>query len=288
MKKAALRIMATVLSVVCILSLFAGCTEKEIVRKDVLTDEDSIRIMSFNIRCGEYKKRKNIVPQLILEYAPDTVGIQECTYEWYIQLTEKLPEYEFIGVGRDSGGLDENCGEISAVLFRKDKYTLVESDTFWVSETPDEVSYGWDAACRRICTWVILKNNETGEEFAHVNTHLDHEGELARVNGSKMVANHAMTFDMPTVLTGDFNFKKETDLYNGIIATGLRDTQDLAENTMNGKTYHAYEGGEEGKPIDFIFVNDGITSVSTYKIVRDKYGRKYSSDHYPIYSDVRF
>ncbi len=288
MKKTCLRILSCVLTILSITAMFVGCSEKEIVKKDELTDSESIRVMSFNIRCGEYKKRKNIVPQLIQEYAPDTVGIQECTYEWYIQLTEKLPEYEFIGVGRDSGGLGEDCGEISAVLFRKDKYTLVESDTFWISETPDEVSYGWDAACRRICTWVILKNNATGEEFAHVNTHLDHEGDLARVNGSKMVAEHAMTFDMPTVLTGDFNFKKETDLYNGITETGLRDTQDLAENTMDGKTYHGYDGGEEGKPIDFIFVNDSVSSVSAYKIVRDKYAGKYSSDHYPIYADMKF
>lgn len=287
MKKIIVKAISLLCAGLCIISLCA-CGETEITRKDALTDTDSVRIMSFNIRCGEYKKRKNIVPQLILEYAPDSVGIQECTYEWYQQLLKKLPEYEFVGVGRDSGDLSEECGEISAVLFRKDKYTLVDSGTFWISETPDEVSYGWDAACRRICTWVILEEIATGEQFVHVNTHLDHEGDEARVNGSKMVADFANTFDLPAVLTGDFNFKKETDLYSGIIATGLRDTQDLADSTMNGKTYHGYEGGEDGLPIDFIFVNDQIASVSTYKIVRDQYGSKYSSDHYPIYADMKF
>lgn len=286
MKKSFLKMIGMLCVLLCSVSLCA-CSG-EIEPKDVLTDPDSVRIMSFNIRCGEYNRRKNIVPRLIMEYAPDSLGIQECTYEWYVQLTEKLPDYEFIGVGRDSGGLGEDCGEISAVLFRKDKYTLVDSGTFWVSETPDEVSYGWDAACRRICTWVILENIATGEQYAHVNTHLDHEGEQARVNGSQMVSEHALTFDMPTVLTGDFNFKKETDLYNGIVATGLRDTQDLAASTMDGKTYHAYDGGEDGKPIDFIFVNDSVTSVSTYKILREKYNNKYTSDHYPIYADMKF
>lgn len=286
MKKKFARFVSLLCAILCLAGLCA-CNSK-ITPKDVLTDTDSVRIMSFNIRCNEYKQRKNIVPQLILEYAPDTVGIQECTYQWYKQLTEELPEYEFIGVGRDSGSLDKDCGEISAVLFRKDKYTLVDSGTFWISETPDEVSFGWDAACRRICTWVILENIATGKQFAHVNTHLDHEGQQARVNGSQMVSNHALTFDMPTVLTGDFNLKKGTDLYNGIIATGLRDTQDLADSTMNGKTYHGYNGGEEGDPIDFIFVNDQITVVSTYKIVRDMYGKEYSSDHYPIYADMKF
>lgn len=286
MKKSIAKITAVLCALVCVLGLCACNTEIEY--KDVLTDADSVRIMSFNIRCGEFGKRKNIVPQLITEYAPDSLGIQECTYEWYRQLQKKLPDYEFIGVGRDSGDLSEECGEISAVLFRKDKYKLVDSGTFWVSETPEEVSFGWDAACRRVCTWVILEEIATGEQYAHVNTHLDHEGSEARVNGSKMVADHALTFDMPTVLTGDFNFKKDTDLYKGITDTGLRDTQDLAPDTMNGKTYHGYKGGEDGLPIDFIFVNDRITSVSTYKILREKYSNKYTSDHYPIYADMKF
>lgn len=286
MKKNFAKAVSFLCALLCIVSLCA--CNSEIEYKDVLTDADSVRIMSFNIRCGEYGRRKNIVPQLIAEYNPDSVGIQECTYEWYLQLIEKLPEYEFIGVGRDSGDLSEECGEISAVLFRKDKYTLVDSGTFWVSETPEEVSYGWDAACRRVCTWVILEEIATGEQYAHVNTHLDHEGQEARVNGSKMVAEHALTFDMPTVLTGDFNFKKETDLYNGIVATGLRDTQDLATSTMTGKTYHDYEGGEDGLPIDFIFVNEQIESVSVYKIIREKYNGKYTSDHYPVYADMKF
>ena len=286
MKKNFAKIVALLCAALCVLTLCACNNELEY--KDVLTDAETVRIISFNIRCGEYKKRKTIVPQLIAEYAPDSVGIQECTYEWYQNLIVNLPDYEFVGVGRDSGDLSEDCGEISAVLFRKDKYTLVDSGTFWVSETPDAVSYGWDAACRRICTWVILESIETGEQYAHVNTHLDHEGQQARVNGSKMVADHALTFDMPTVLTGDFNFKKDNDLYSGIVATGLRDTQDLAESTMNGKTYHAYKGGEDGLPIDFIFVNDKIESVSVYKIIREKYNLKYTSDHYPIYADMKF
>lgn len=283
------RFSAITVALVTVFSLF-GCTASlpERGTKDTLTYTDTVRIMSFNIRCGEYSERKNIVPQLIGEYLPDSVGIQECTYQWYKKLIKSLPEYEFIGVGRDSGGIDKDCGEISAVLYRKDKYELVDSGTFWLSETPDEVSFGWDAACRRICTWVILKNKETGEQYAHVNTHLDHEGPDARTNGSAMVRDHALTFDMPTVLTGDFNFKKDDELYTGMLGTGLYDTQDLANDTMTGKTYHGYNGGEEGLPIDYIFVNEKVSSVLTYKIVRDMYGKKYSSDHYPIYADMKF
>lgn len=258
--------------------------------KDVITADqaDTVRIMSYNVRYGEYEDRFRIVPQLIGEYMPDSVGIQECTYNWYHTIKGFLPEYEIIGVGRDTGDKSVYCGEMSAVLFRKDKYKLIDSGTFWISETPEKVSFGWDAACRRICTWVILENKKTGEQYAHVNTHLDNIGYTARLYGSQMVSEFALSFNMPTVLTGDFNLRKNSDLYNGIIDSGLRDTQDIAAITMDGKTYHGYSGGEAGMPIDFIFVNNKISEVLKYKIVRDTYGGKYSSDHYPIYADMKF
>lgn len=290
MKKTFIKITAIISALLVLMSL-ASCSvtiPEEITKKDELTDADVLRIMSFNIRYGEFDKRKNIVPLLIKEYSPDSLGIQECTYQWYNRLTEILPEYEFIGVGRDTGDVSEECGEMSAILFKKDKFTLVDSGTFWLSETPDEVSQGWDGACRRICTWVILENKATGEQFAHVNTHLDHEGPEARVNGSQMVKKFALDFDMPTVLTGDFNLEKDTDLYKGIIDGGLWDAQDKTEDTMNGKTYHDYKDGEEGLPIDFIFVNEKVSEVLKYRIVRDKYNGKHSSDHYPVFADVKF
>lgn len=247
----------------------------------------TVRIMSFNIRCGEFPDRGEIVPQLIADYHPDSLGLQECTYDWYNYLRLFLSkEYDFVGVGRDTGNRSINCGEMSLVLYRKDKYKLVDSGTFWLSETPDKVSLGWDGACNRICTWVILENKETGEKYAHVNTHLDHVGPLARQNGVELVKEKALSFDIPTVVTGDFNFKKSTDLYKRLITGGLTDTQDMAEYSMTGKTYHGYEGGTEGEPIDYICVNSLITEVQTYKIIRDTYDGKYTSDHYPIYSDM--
>lgn len=250
--------------------------------------EDVTRIMSFNVRCNEYEARKNVVPAVIEAYAPDSAGLQECTYQWYVRLTDELEDYAFVGVGRDTGDLSKDCGEISAVIYRKDKYDLVDSGTFWLSETPDEVSRGWDGACNRICTWVVLQNKETGLKYAHVNTHLDHMGKQARTNGVELVKEKALSFDIPTVVTGDFNFDKGTDLYNQLVTGGLTDTQEMAPDTMTGKTYHAYSGGIAGKPIDFICVNGKITDVSVYKILREKYEGTFISDHYPIYSDMKF
>lgn len=268
-----------------VLLAFAGIGLPERATKDPVNG-NNVRIMSFNVRCGEFEPRYKIVPQIIGEYMPDSLGVQECTYEWYLMLKFLLPEYEFIGVGRDTGDRKTNCGEMSAVLYRKDKYKLVDSGTFWLSETPEEVSYGWDADFRRICTWVVLENLQTGEQYAHVNTHLDHKGPLARENGVKLVIEKALSFDMPTVVTGDFNFHKGCDLYNLLVSDGLSDTQDMAAETMQGKTYHGYNGGEEGDPIDFVLVNDSVSTVAEYRIVRDMIDGQYTSDHYPVYADI--
>lgn len=247
----------------------------------------TVRVMSFNIRCGEFEDRGEIVPRLIADYHPDSLGLQECTYDWFSYLRLFLhKDYGFVGVGRDTGDRSVKCGEMSLVLYRKDKYNLVDSGTFWLSETPDEVSLGWDGACNRVCTWVVLENKETGEKYAHVNTHLDHVGPLARQNGVELVKEKALSYDIPTVVTGDFNFSKGSELYNSLVTGGLTDTQDMAEYTMTGKTYHGYNGGSEGEPIDFICVNSQITDVKTYKIIRDMYDGKYTSDHYPIFSDM--
>ncbi|MBR2410119.1 MAG: endonuclease/exonuclease/phosphatase family protein [Clostridia bacterium] len=277
-----------ILIIFSFLLVFAGIELPFGLPRDAVTDAETVRIMSFNIRYGEYDSRATIVPEVIADYKPDSVGIQECTFDWAITLGTLLDGYSFVGVGRDTGNLSPSCGEISAVLYRTEKYDLVDSGTFWLSETPDKVSFGWDAACRRICTWVILQNKETGEQYAHVNTHLDHVGYEARKNGTQLVTDFAKSFDMPVVVTGDFNYEKGCDFYNGIIASGLSDTQDLAEDTMTGKTYHGYNGGEEGLPIDFIFVNNKITDVSKYRILTTKYYKQYTSDHYPIYADMKF
>lgn len=264
---------------------FLGIGRCEMGAKAPENAED-VRIMSFNVRCGEFD-REEIVPQLVADYMPDSVGLQECDGTWYLTLKTYLADnYAIVGVGRLSGV--KLIGEASAIMYRKDKYKLVDSDTFWLSETPDKVSIGWDAKHHRICTWAILENKETGERYAHFNTHLDHMGELARKNGLNLVLEKAKSFDMPVVITGDFNFGKGTECYGDFAEAGFFDAQDKAADTMYGKTYHGYNGGEEGNPIDFIMVNDKVENVKTYKIIRDKAGDQYISDHYPIYSDMTF
>lgn len=281
-------ILNTVKQIVC--ALFAlilpavGIGTVEDYGSKATAAEDAIRIMSYNVRNGEHGRGKN-VPQSIADYLPDSVGLQECEGTWYMTLGTHLKDrYDIVGVGRLTG--IKCIGEATAIMYRKDKYNLIDSGTFWLSETPDKVSIGWDAKHHRTCTWVILENKETHEQYVHLNTHLDHMGELARTNGLALVLKKAESYDLPVVVTGDFNFEKSDPLYTQLISGNLKDTQDMAEITMSGKTYHAYNGGEDGEPIDFICVNEKITSVKEYRIVRDIYGNTYLSDHYPIFADI--
>lgn len=245
--------------------------------------EDTVRIMSFNVRNVEYD-RGRIVPQVIADYMPDSVGVQECEGIWFLTLKSNLPTYGIVGVGRDAGL--PLIGESTAILYRKDKYKLVNWGTFWLSETPDKVSMGWDAKYKRTCTWAILQNKETKEQYAHVNTHLDNVGKVAREKGIELILQKAASFDMPVVVTGDFNLPKGSDLYKQLTAGMLTDTATIALEADSGCTSHGYKDVIAGNPIDFIFVNEKITDVKSYKIIRDKIDGKFISDHYPIYADM--
>ena len=278
-----------VICILCALCLLCGCSAKlDVEQKDVLTDSETLRVMSFNVCGWNYKNVKHLAAKTILTYNPDVVGLQECSYDCYKGLTKDLPGYTFVGVGRENGKLDKNSGESCGILYKTEKFTLVDSGTFWLSETPDTPSKGWDADYIRICTWVILKNNETGEEFGHVNTHLenidDGTGVEALEKGAQMVIDKALSLDMPVVVTGDMNFEKGTAYYNTFVNAGFRDSQDAAANTMDGPTYH----DDPTEHIDYVFVNDRITEVITYKLVEDQFDGQYPSDHYPIYADLKF
>ncbi len=247
--------------------------------------EETVRIMSFNVRDGEFD-REEIVPQVVADYYPDSVGFQECEGTWYLTLKAYLPDYQIIGVGRLTGL--PLLGESTAIMFRKDKYELVDWGTFWLSETPDKVSLGWDAKYYRTCTWAVLKNKETEGCYAHINTHLDNSGAEARTKGLELVMEKAASFDMPVVVTGDFNFIKGSEYYKKLLSGGLTDVSSIAEKADTGCTAHAYKGGTEGNVLDYICVNDKITDVKSYNIMREKYNDRYVSDHYPIYADMVF
>lgn len=245
-------------------------------------DSEIVRIMSFNVRDSEFD-REEIVPQAVADYMPDSVGFQECEGTWFLTLKTYLPDYKIIDVGRWTG--IQQLGESTAIMYRKDKYNLVDWGTFWLSETPYIPSIGWNANYPRTCTWAILENKETGMQYAHFNTHLDNGSWEAKTNGLELILSKIAELDMPVVLTGDFNFTKGTAVYRQLTAD-MKDVSAIAQTADSGGTAHGYNGGIGTSPVDFICINDKIEAVRSYKIIRDKYNDRYVSDHYPIYSDM--
>lgn len=246
-----------------------------------------IKIISFNVLCYGpdnmfWKDRKGMVTDILRKNMPDSFGLQESHYEWMQAVCEALPEYDYVGVGRDDGA---NGGEFSPVFYLKDKYDVVDSGTFWLSETPDTPSFGWDAVCRRVCSWAKLKDKKSGSVYVHINTHLDHRGALARTNGLQMILDHAEKFEEPVVCTGDFNFKEGCELYKQMTSGCLADSKYTAEDTMSNVTFNAFYPlimkDEAPMIIDYVNFTKGV-KVKKYEVITEKPDGKFPSDHYPV------
>ena len=254
--------------------------------------DDAIRVMTFNVRCIGLenlprKAREYYVAETVRKGMPDSFGVQEATPTWMKYLDKEIGDkYEYVGVGRTNG---RNSGEYSAVFYLKDKYELVDSDTFWLSETPDKASKGWDAQIKRICTWVVLENKETGEQYVHINSHFDHQGEEARKNSVNMILDKVKEYsDLPVVFTADMNIVEGTEHYNNMVADGaLKDTKYTAEDTMDYLTFHNLDpAANEGRILDYVMINDKF-DAEVYKVVTAGVDGRFVSDHYPVYSDVK-
>lgn len=250
-----------------------------------------VTVMSYNVYINgdglrSPEIRSSYVVSNIKNYMPDSFGVQEADKAWTDRLEAGLTEYARVGTYRDDG---KEAGESSSVFYLKDKYNLVESGNFWLSETPDEPSLGWDAACNRLCTYAVLENKETSFRYVHFNAHFDHIGDQAVAESVALISNKIAELypDLPVVVTGDFNFREGSTNYESVLSSGLRDTKHLAETSDSGATYHGYSVVvANDKPIDYIMVNDYASSVKSYKIDRTLYWFTYSSDHHPVISEI--
>lgn len=252
-------------------------------------NKETVRVMSFNIRCtnvgnDSWEDRIGIVTETIVKSGADSVGVQEATPEWMETLDKELSSYSWVGVGRDDG---KNEGEFSSIFYLKDKYNLIDSGTFWLSETPEEVSRGWDAGCNRVCTWAVLENKETKEQYVHINSHFDHVGIKAREESVKLILSHADKYkDLPVVFTADMNVVEGSDNYVQMTSGCLKDTKYLTDNSMNYLTYHDTKPSRHRDDvIDYVMVNDGFNTLS-YRVVTAGIDNRYVSDHFPVYADL--
>ena len=253
-----------------------------------------INVMSFNIRYNNtndgvnaWPNRKDNVKALVKFHDADILCVQEALALQVDQLSENT-NYERVGVGRNDGKLG---GEFTAIYFDKDRFKKKDGGTFWLSETPDVPSKGWDAAIIRICTWVKLHDKWNKKDFIVFNTHYDHVGVQARIEAAKLIKKKIMEIapTLPVILTGDLNVTPETEAI-ATLKTFLTDTKEASiepaygpEGTFNGFKFNANLQDR----IDYIFINKGF-KVQKYASLTDSKDQKYPSDHLPIMARLFF
>ena len=252
----------------------------------------TINVVSFNVRYNSpddginiWENRRDWVAGAMRFYEADLIGGQEVTYAQLVDMQDRLPAFAHVGIGREGG----NAGEFSPIFYRKDRFTLLKSDTFWLSETPGKVAVkGWDAALPRIVTWALFKDNESGIEFYHFNTHFDHRGKEARVQSAALIVAKvkAIAAGQPVVLTGDFNSNPESKAYSTITTNGFDDSFTTVEATQSyGPAYTASGwdavGRDASNRIDYVFLKNG-TMPLRYHVLDGQRGNRYISDHFPV------
>lgn len=262
-----------------------------------ISKAQTLKLMTYNIRLdlasdGEnaWSNRKDYFCSQLAFYEPDVFGIQEALPNQVIAIASALPKYNHVGIGRDGIGK----GESSNIFYKKDRFELLQGSTFWLSETPEVMSKGWDAALNRVCTYALLKDKKTKQFFWVFNTHFDHIGELARTNSIKLILSKIKTLNTknyPVFFMGDFNSEPtEGRIVN--LKKEMLDTYDVSIEKPFGPTgtFNAFKHNEAvTKRIDYIFISkNNNLKVLKFAILSDSKDLKYPSDHLPVYAEISF
>ena len=259
-----------------------------------------IKWATFNIRLdtpydslNNWEYRKDSVASFILNQDLDIVGMQEVLHNQLVDLKTRLPEYAEIGVGREDG---KTKGEYAPIFFKKDRFEVLDNNTFWLSQYPDSIGFiGWDGACTRIATWAKMKDKQNGKIFMAINTHFDHVGTEARRKGALLIIEKIKEIvgDQPTVLTGDFNVNDSSEAYNTLTTNSfvLKDAHKEAQ-TKEGVDYTFHNFGRiepsSCEKIDFIFITPNIKVSNSYIPEEAKQEGKFLSDHNPEVVQISF
>ena len=242
-----------------------------------------ITVISYNIRMGVAKDGTNsweyrypASAMMIEDQKPDIFGVQEA-YDFQVKyMDEYCKGYKSVGVGREDG---KSKGEHMSIFYNKKKISLLKWGTYWLSETPDKPSMGWDAACIRTATWALMKDKESGRKFYFVNTHLDHVGPIAKKKGLKLIVDRIKDMNpkgYPMILTGDFNTEPQEKDILGELDTLMNSARETAVTTDKGDTFNGWGKGKS--VIDHIYWS-GFSSCTTLEVIRKPYmDRKFISD----------
>ena len=258
-----------------------------------------LNIMTFNIRydnpedgLNNWQNRKEYVANSILFYDADILGTQEVLHNQMVDLKQLLPNYESVGVGREDG---KQKGEYSALFYKKNRFSVLDSGYFWLSATPEIVgSKGWDGACERIASWAKLKDLKSGKEVLTMNTHFDHVGIVARRESVTLILNKLaeLANGLPVILMGDFNADPESEVIKAILNTSnenhLIDSRSISP-LVYGPSWSFHDFGKipyEKRPlIDYVFVSKGV-EISKYGVLAETKNDTFLSDHAPVLVSV--
>jgi endonuclease/exonuclease/phosphatase family metal-dependent hydrolase len=270
-----------------LLFAIAGCSRE--------SNKDTIKVMTLNVRydnpddsVNAWPYRISQVGNLIKTEKPDLLGMQEVLWHQYVVLDSLLTDYTSVGVGRDDGA---KGGEMNPVFFRKDKFDMVRTITFWLSGTPEVPgTMGWGASLPRIVTWMELVDKNSHAHFFYFNTHFAHDSDSARIMSSKILLKEVekISQDFPFIITGDFNMLPGSTGYE--ILTGpnesvpaLKDSYLISEKKPYGPAYTF--NGFSDKPgtgrIDYIFVKSGMRVIDHRTLIKKEHGI-FISDHWPV------
>lgn len=260
-----------------------------------LMNAQSLKIMTYNIRLdiesdgeNDWTHRKDFFLSQIQYYNPDIFGVQEAKPNQVTDISNSLVAYSSVGIGREGVGK----GEASTIYFKKEQFDVLQESTFWLSQTPDTISMGWDAACHRVCTYVLFKEKRTKKLFWVFNTHLDHMGEEARTNGIELILSKIKvlnTKNFPVIFMGDFNSEPtEQRIIN--LKKEMLDSREVSQQKPFGPT-GTFNGFKHNEPvtkrIDYIFISkDGSIKVLKYATLSDSIDLKYPSDHFPVLVEI--
>ncbi|MEA1878142.1 MAG: endonuclease/exonuclease/phosphatase family protein [Bacteroidota bacterium] len=263
---------------------FSACSQQK----------QEVKLMSFNIRYANpadslnyWENRKDQVIELIRNRDCDFVGIQEALPVQIGFLESNLSDYEFVWRTREA---DPTKGEAVPLLYLQEKWKLISSETFWLSDTPEVPgSNTWKAACNRVTTWGLFESVETGQQLIVCNTHFDHISQEARLKGAQLIRSRLgeKADRTPIVLLGDLNGKPDNPAVKELTSIWQDPYPEFyPDDTLSG-TFHAFNGSPEGKRIDYVLVH-GAKKISSIQIIRDNQRGFYPSDHFPVFAEVIF
>lgn len=247
----------------------------------------NIRYASPNDGDNTWDKRRDELGQLVQYYRPAVMGTQEGLHHQLLDMDARLPQYARIGVGRADG---KTGGEYAAIYYDTTRLTALTSATFWLSESQDTASVGWDAAMERVATYGLFYDHAQHRHLWVMNAHFDHIGVIARTQSARLLLEKLAavnTLHFPVIVMGDFNSEPDTEAIRWLDAQ-LDDALAISPQPLYGPigTFTGFDKAlVPDRRIDYIFTKG--FGVQRYRHIDDR--RRdgfFVSDHLPVVAEL--